>query len=285
MTQDLQLLAQKRAFPLLVTVAPEQIDAGQREGAGGRGRDRQPRPHGGDLRRDRSGAGRRRDRLHAPVQRHAADGGPQARPGRRRARSPGKLGRPDPRRHSCASASARAAFAAKTARRLMLVSDAMATVGSKDASMSLFGEKISVSDGALRTASGTLAGAHLELSAAVRNAVAMLGATTDRGAAHGEPDAGRIPARRPASAAGSRAAAGPTSCCSGRASMSAEPGSAEPRSLARRDLRQRARRFPSCLSSSALAACDRIPRASSTASFTSPSAFARPRRRRRRCSR
>ena len=45
--------------------------------------------------------------------------------------------------------------------------------------MSLFGEKISVSGGALRTASGTLAGAHLELSAAVRNAVAMLGATAE----------------------------------------------------------------------------------------------------------
>ncbi len=40
--------------------------------------------------------------------------------------------------------------------------------------MSLFGETISVSEGALRTASGTLAGAHLELSGAVRNATAML---------------------------------------------------------------------------------------------------------------
>ena len=34
-----------------------------------------------------------------------------------------------------------------------------------------------VSDGALRTPSGTLAGAHLDLAMAVRNAVSMLGAT------------------------------------------------------------------------------------------------------------
>jgi N-acetylglucosamine-6-phosphate deacetylase len=74
--------------------------------------------------------------------------------------------------------SARAAFAAKTARKLVLVSDAMATVGAEDASMSLFGEEIRVRDGALRTAAGTLAGAHLDLSGAVRNAVALLGATT-----------------------------------------------------------------------------------------------------------
>lgn len=73
--------------------------------------------------------------------------------------------------------SARAAFAAKTARRLMLVSDAMATVGSAQPSMTLFGEQIAVKDGALRTATGVLAGAHLDLLAAVRNAVQMLGAS------------------------------------------------------------------------------------------------------------
>ncbi len=72
--------------------------------------------------------------------------------------------------------SARAAFAAKTARKLMLVSDAMSTVGAKSHSMSLFGEQIEVSDGALRTPSGTLAGAHLDLAQAARNAVSMLGA-------------------------------------------------------------------------------------------------------------
>ncbi len=76
--------------------------------------------------------------------------------------------------------SARAAFAAKSASRMILVSDAMATVGSDDPGMTLFGERIAVSDGALRTSAGTLAGAHLDLSLAVRNAATMLGATHEQ---------------------------------------------------------------------------------------------------------
>lgn len=72
---------------------------------------------------------------------------------------------------------ARAAFLAKTARRMILVSDAMATVGGNQLAMNLFGEVISLSEGALRTGSGTLAGAHLDLATAVRNAVAMLKST------------------------------------------------------------------------------------------------------------
>jgi N-acetylglucosamine-6-phosphate deacetylase len=75
--------------------------------------------------------------------------------------------------------SARVALAAKSARRLMLVSDAMATVGSTSGSMMLFGEMIALSDGALRTPAGTLAGAHLDLSTAARNAVSMLGVTPE----------------------------------------------------------------------------------------------------------
>jgi len=60
---------------------------------------------------------------------------------------------------------------------LILVSDAMATVGSDRADMSLFGETVGLSQGALRTPSGTLAGAHLNMSHAVRNALAMLKAS------------------------------------------------------------------------------------------------------------
>lgn len=75
--------------------------------------------------------------------------------------------------------SARVAFAAKGPRKLMLVSDAMATVGAADASMQLFGERIEVKQGALRTPAGTLAGAHLDLATAARNAVAMLGASPE----------------------------------------------------------------------------------------------------------
>lgn len=75
--------------------------------------------------------------------------------------------------------SVRAAFAAKTSRKLMLVSDAMATVGSQDPSMTLFGETIVASGGALRTTTGTLAGAHMDLATAVRNAVGMIGASVE----------------------------------------------------------------------------------------------------------
>ncbi|OYX49029.1 MAG: N-acetylglucosamine-6-phosphate deacetylase [Alphaproteobacteria bacterium 32-64-14] len=85
--------------------------------------------------------------------------------------------------------SARAAFRAKTARRMMLVSDAMATVGG-GADMELFGEKVSLSEGALRTPSGTLAGAHLDMSGAVRNALAMMWAS--------EAEALRMATRTPA---------------------------------------------------------------------------------------
>jgi N-acetylglucosamine-6-phosphate deacetylase len=86
--------------------------------------------------------------------------------------------------------SARAAFNAKTARKLMLVSDAMATVGSKTPSMKLFGEEITVTGGALRTPTGTLAGAHLDLSMAARNAMKLLGASRE--------DALRMASRTPA---------------------------------------------------------------------------------------
>ena len=74
---------------------------------------------------------------------------------------------------------ARAAFVAKSARKLILVSDAMATVGSARSSMTLFGETIECIDGALRTPSGRLAGAHLDLSLAVRNAVKMMATTPE----------------------------------------------------------------------------------------------------------
>lgn len=175
--EDLRLLTARRSFPLMVTVAPERIDAASIKAlavagvivslghtaasaeeveaalaAGASGfthlfnampamEGRKPGPVGVALGNKSSWAGLILDGIHVhPL-------------------------------------SARAAFAAKTARKLVLVSDAMATVGSKTSAMSLFGEEIAVSGGALRTAEGTLAGAHLDMSSAVRNAVAMLGAT------------------------------------------------------------------------------------------------------------
>lgn len=67
--------------------------------------------------------------------------------------------------------SVRAAFAAKGAGAIMLVSDAMPSVGANLAAFQLMGRTISLHDGRLTGADGTLAGAHLDLGTAVRNAV------------------------------------------------------------------------------------------------------------------
>lgn len=176
---DLQLLARQRQFPMLVTVAPERVDpasltaltdAGVIVSLG----------HTAASAEDVEAA------LEAGATgfTHLFNAMPPL-----ESRKPGAVGAALGNAASWAGLildgihvhrlSARAAFAAKTSRKLMLVSDAMATVGSAHASMSLFGETVDVRGGALRTASGTLAGAHLEMSSAVRNAVTLLGATTE----------------------------------------------------------------------------------------------------------
>jgi N-acetylglucosamine-6-phosphate deacetylase len=175
--EDLRLLTQKRPFPLLVTLAPEQADAETIEAL------------------VTAGVIVSLGHTEAPAEQveaalaagatgftHLFNAMPPM-----EGRKPGPVGAALANRDCWAGlildgihvspTSARAAFAAKTWRKLMLVSDAMATVGSKDQRMSLFGEKIEVKEGALRTATGTLAGAHLDLSLAVRNAVSLLGAT------------------------------------------------------------------------------------------------------------
>lgn len=179
-SEDLALMTRPRAFPLLITVAPERIsieqvnalhaagvivsightaassdDVAALLGAGARGfthlfnampplQGRDPGPVGVALADQRCWAGLILDGIHVHPM------------------------------------SARVAFAAKSTSKLMLVSDSMATIGSSAASMSLFGETIRVESGALRTGAGTLAGAHLDLSGAVRNAITMLGASTEQ---------------------------------------------------------------------------------------------------------
>ncbi|MGH6889830.1 MAG: N-acetylglucosamine-6-phosphate deacetylase [Rhizomicrobium sp.] len=71
--------------------------------------------------------------------------------------------------------SVRAAFGAKGAGGIALVTDAMPTVGSDLVEFELTGRKIFLRDGRLVTAEGTLAGAHLDLATAVRNAVTRCG--------------------------------------------------------------------------------------------------------------
>jgi N-acetylglucosamine-6-phosphate deacetylase len=69
--------------------------------------------------------------------------------------------------------SVRAAFAAKGSDRIALVSDAMPTVGTSLDSFDLFGRTIKLAEGRLSTEEGTLAGAHLDMASAVRNAVTL----------------------------------------------------------------------------------------------------------------
>jgi len=67
--------------------------------------------------------------------------------------------------------SVRAAFAAKGYSRIALVTDAMPTVGTSLDRFELMGRTIRLADGRLTTEAGTLAGAHLDMATAVRNAV------------------------------------------------------------------------------------------------------------------
>lgn len=69
--------------------------------------------------------------------------------------------------------SVRAAFAAKGSDRIALITDAMPTVGSSLDRFELCGRTIALADGRLTTEGGTLAGAHLDMASAARNAVRL----------------------------------------------------------------------------------------------------------------
>jgi N-acetylglucosamine-6-phosphate deacetylase len=71
--------------------------------------------------------------------------------------------------------SLQAAFAAKGAGGIALVTDAMPTVGTTLASFKLDGRTIALSEGRLSSADATLAGAHLDMASAVRNSVKLVG--------------------------------------------------------------------------------------------------------------
>jgi N-acetylglucosamine-6-phosphate deacetylase len=67
-----------------------------------------------------------------------------------------------------------AAFAAKGAGAMALVSDAMPSVGARLHEFRLMGRTISLRQGRLTAQDGTLAGAHLDMASAVRNAVRLM---------------------------------------------------------------------------------------------------------------
>ena len=69
--------------------------------------------------------------------------------------------------------SVRAAFLAKGCERMALVTDAMPTIGTSLECFELAGRTVKLADGRLTTEEGTLAGAHLDMASAVRNAVKL----------------------------------------------------------------------------------------------------------------
>ncbi|QXQ07944.1 N-acetylglucosamine-6-phosphate deacetylase [Sphingosinicellaceae bacterium] len=77
--------------------------------------------------------------------------------------------------HHVSPTTLRLALRCKPPEKFVLVTDAMPSVGTSDSSFVLQGKTIRVVDGACVDAEGTLAGSHLDMAGAVRNAVNMLG--------------------------------------------------------------------------------------------------------------
>ena len=76
-------------------------------------------------------------------------------------------------------ASLKVAIQAKPRGKVLLVTDAMPMVGSEDPGFDLYGETITVVDGVVRNAAGSLAGSALDMASAVRNTVRLLGLPLD----------------------------------------------------------------------------------------------------------
>ncbi|WP_299371321.1 N-acetylglucosamine-6-phosphate deacetylase [uncultured Kiloniella sp.] len=76
-------------------------------------------------------------------------------------------------------ATLRNAIKAKKHGKMMLVTDAMATVGSDQDFFELYGQKIYSREGRCTTEDGVLAGAHLDMASAVQNSVDMLNLSHD----------------------------------------------------------------------------------------------------------
>jgi N-acetylglucosamine-6-phosphate deacetylase len=101
-----------------------------------------------------------------------------------RARAPGVVGAAlDDRRSWCGiivdgrhvdAATLRIALAARGPDKLMLVTDAMPSVGAATKSFRLQGQTITVVDGVCRAPDGTLAGCDLDMASAVRNAMSLM---------------------------------------------------------------------------------------------------------------
>jgi N-acetylglucosamine-6-phosphate deacetylase len=81
--------------------------------------------------------------------------------------------------HHVSAVSLRVALAARGTGRMILVTDAMPSVGSKEDHFTLLGENIKRINGALVNEAGTLAGSDLDMASGVRNTVKQLGVSIE----------------------------------------------------------------------------------------------------------
>jgi N-acetylglucosamine-6-phosphate deacetylase len=81
--------------------------------------------------------------------------------------------------HHVSAVSLRVALAARGTERMILVTDAMPSVGSAEDHFELLGQKIKRIGGALVNDAGTLAGSDLDMASAVRNTVRQLGVAVE----------------------------------------------------------------------------------------------------------
>jgi N-acetylglucosamine-6-phosphate deacetylase len=79
--------------------------------------------------------------------------------------------------HHVHPASMRIAIAAKGCEHMMLVTDAIQSVGSSENEMAFLGKKVRRSEGKVTTEDGTLAGSDLDMATAVRNTIFLIGRT------------------------------------------------------------------------------------------------------------
>lgn len=77
--------------------------------------------------------------------------------------------------HHVHPASMRIAIAAKGCEHMLLVTDAIQSVGSDEKELPFLGKKVLLSDGRVTTEDGTLAGSDLDMATAVRNAIRQIG--------------------------------------------------------------------------------------------------------------
>ena len=173
--------ARGSSFPLLVTLAPEEVEDAFLDQMAAAGRGDQRGPYRRQRRTYRGVAIPWCARLHSSLQCNAADhrAESQARSAPPLWTSTAWCGLVVDGIHVHA-VSLKLALAARPEARMLLVTDAMSVLGTAAETFTLYGATIFRRNGRLEREDGTLAGADLDMATAVRNSVSMLGLRVER---------------------------------------------------------------------------------------------------------